>query len=107
MQRLEVSSAVRPMYGSVGVKGLMYELKKMERYLRVNLSGPGPRLMKKRIYRAAVSQRLRNTALQYWISGNVEIIIRVTKWWTRECYLLLRFDGDRTELLVLHVRKGK
>ena len=25
----------------------MYELKKMERYLRVNLWGPGPRLMKK------------------------------------------------------------
>ena len=43
----------------------MYELKKMERYLRVNLLGPGRRLMKKRrIYRAAVSQRLRNTALE-------------------------------------------
>jgi len=41
----------------------MYELKKMERYLRVNLLGPGPRLMKKKIYRAAVSQRLRNTGL--------------------------------------------
>jgi len=27
--------------------GLMYELKKMERYLRVNLLGPGPRLMEK------------------------------------------------------------
>ena len=26
---------------------LMYELKKMERYLRVNLLGPGPRLMTK------------------------------------------------------------
>jgi len=26
---------------------LIYELKKMERYLRVNLLGPGPRLMKK------------------------------------------------------------
>jgi len=26
---------------------LMYELEKMERYLRVNLLGPGPRLMKK------------------------------------------------------------
>ena len=29
----------------------MYELKKMERYLRVNLSGPGPRLMKKEFTR--------------------------------------------------------
>ena len=34
---------------------LMYELKKkLERYLRENLFGPGPRLIKKRIYRAAV-----------------------------------------------------
>jgi len=41
----------------------MYELKKMERYLRVNLLGPGPRLMKKRIYRAAVSQRLKSTGV--------------------------------------------
>ena len=41
----------------------MYELKKMERYLRVSLLRPGPRLMKKRIYRAAVSQRLRNISL--------------------------------------------
>jgi hypothetical protein len=31
-------------------------------YLRVNLLGPGPRLIKKE-YRAAVSQRLRNTDL--------------------------------------------
>jgi len=37
----------------------------MESYLRVNLLGPGPRLMKKDIYRAAVSQRLRNAALNY------------------------------------------
>jgi len=35
----------------------------LESYLRVNLLGPGTRLIKKRIYRAAVSQRLRNTAL--------------------------------------------
>ena len=42
----------------------MYELKKkLERYLRVNLFGTGPSSYKKRIYRAAVSQRLRNTAV--------------------------------------------
>ena len=45
----------------------MYEPKKMESYLRVNLLGPGPRLMKKRIYPTAVSQRLRNTALQTFL----------------------------------------
>jgi hypothetical protein len=42
----------------------MYELEKMVRYLRVNLLGPGPPLIKKRIYRAAVSQRLRNTVIE-------------------------------------------
>jgi len=42
----------------------MYERKKkLERYLPVNLLGPGPSLYKKRIYRAAVSQRLRNAVL--------------------------------------------
>ena len=34
-------------------------LKKLERYLRVNLLGPGPSSYEKRIYRAAVSQSLR------------------------------------------------
>ena len=38
-------------------------LKKLERYLPVNLLGPGPRLIKKGIYWAAVSQRLRDTGL--------------------------------------------
>jgi len=33
----------------------------MERYLRQNLLRPGPRLTQKRIYRVAVSQRLKNT----------------------------------------------
>jgi len=48
----------------------MYELKKLERYLRVNLLRPGPRLMEKSIYLATVSQRLRNTG--------VEVVIRIT-----------------------------
>ena len=43
----------------------MHKLKKMERYLRVNLFGPGPRLMKKEFTGAGVSQRLRNTALDH------------------------------------------
>jgi len=34
-------------YAIINYYLLMYELKKMERYLRVNLLGPGPRLMKK------------------------------------------------------------
>jgi len=35
----------------------------MGRYLRVNLLGPGPSSYEKRIYRAVVSQRLRNNDL--------------------------------------------
>jgi hypothetical protein len=42
---------------------LMYEIKKMESYLRMNLLGPKPSSYKNIIYRAAVSQRLGNTAL--------------------------------------------
>ena len=41
----------------------MYELKKLERCLRVNLLGPGSRLIKKGFFRAAVSLRFRNTDL--------------------------------------------
>jgi len=40
-------------------------LKKLESYLPVNLLGPGPRLIKKKIYLALVSQRLRNTAVSF------------------------------------------
>jgi len=39
----------------------MYELKKMERYSRVNLLWTGPSSYEKRIYLSAVSQRLRNS----------------------------------------------
>jgi len=54
---------------------LMYELKKIERYLRVNLLGPGHRLMKKEsLYWAAVSQSLRNTTVH--VSGSHVPIIR-------------------------------
>jgi len=49
----------------------------MGRYLRVNLLGPGPRLMKKRIYRAAVSQRLRNTALGDLTMSNLAYTARL------------------------------
>ena len=44
----------------------MYELKKkLERYLRVNLFGPGPRLMKKEFTGPRSLKVLRNTALGY------------------------------------------
>jgi hypothetical protein len=42
---------------------LMYELKKKERYHDQICWAPGPRRIKKIIYRAAVSQRLGNTGL--------------------------------------------
>jgi len=42
---------------------LMYELKKIAKVLRSKSVGTGHSSYEKRIYRAAVSQRLRNTAL--------------------------------------------
>jgi len=63
----------------------MYELKKMERYLRVNLLGPGPPYEKKKNYRAAVSQRLRNTALEPMNSVEVGQFSRLRH---AACYLL-------------------
>jgi hypothetical protein len=45
---------------------------KLERYLRVNLLGPGPRLVKK-ICRTGVSQMLRNTALHALVYRQMEI----------------------------------
>jgi hypothetical protein len=41
----------------------MYELKKNVKVITTKFVGTGPSSYKKRIYRAAVSQRLRNTAL--------------------------------------------
>jgi len=42
---------------------LMYELKKIGKVFTSKCVGTGPSPNKKRIYRAAVSQKLRNTAL--------------------------------------------
>jgi len=42
---------------------LMYELKKNGKLFTSKFVGTGPSSYKKRIYRAAVSQRLRNTVL--------------------------------------------
>jgi len=42
----------------------MYELKKNENVFTSKFVGTGPSSYEKRIYRAAVSQRLRNTELQ-------------------------------------------
>jgi hypothetical protein len=41
----------------------MYELKKIGKVLTSKFVGTGPSSYKKRIYRVAVSQRLRNTEL--------------------------------------------
>ena len=41
--------------------------------MRVNLLGPGPRLIKKIIYRAAVPQRLRNTVLDGLLASGFPI----------------------------------
>jgi len=48
----------------------MYELKKIGKVFTNKFVGTGPSSYEKRIYRAAVSERLRNTALNS--SGNSE-----------------------------------
>jgi len=44
----------------------MYELKKIGKLITSKFFGIEPLFYKKRIYWAAVSQRLRNTCLQHW-----------------------------------------
>ena len=44
----------------------MYELKKIGKVFTSKYVGTGPSSYKKRIYLAAVSQRLRNTDVQIW-----------------------------------------
>jgi len=51
-------------------------LKNLERYLRVNLWGTGPSSYEKRIYRAAVSQRVRNTQLPCNRQDPIDVTIR-------------------------------
>jgi hypothetical protein len=43
----------------------MYELKKIGKVFTSKFVGTGPSSYKKRIYRAAVSQRLRNTSIDF------------------------------------------
>jgi len=69
-------------------------LKKLENYLRVNLLEPGPGLMKKKNYRAAVSQRLRNTGLRYRAKKYKEYID------CRTVYLLL--VSPEFENIIMH-----
>jgi len=44
----------------------MYKLKKIGKVFMSKFLGTGPSSYKKRIYRVAVSQRLRNTGLGQW-----------------------------------------
>ena len=78
-------------------------LKKLERYLRVNLLGPGPRLIKKRIYRAAVSQRLRNTCFALWwhrsyvSTKHHDIKLQSPKLFAKTTKYLIRFLVNKTK----------
>ena len=57
----------------------MYELKKIGKVFTSKLVGTGSSSYKKRIYRAAVSQRLRNTALEHPLLVNRVRCIRIKK----------------------------
>jgi len=56
----------------------MYELKKTGKVFTSKFVGAGPSSYKKRIYRAAVSQRLRNTGLSDW---GMKLTIRLYLVW--------------------------
>jgi len=48
----------------------------MERYLRVNLLGPGPRLMKKEFTRPRSHKGLRNTGLENSLSSYINLKVQ-------------------------------
>jgi hypothetical protein len=53
----------------------------MEKNLRVNLLGPGPRLTKKQFTRPRLSQKLRNTAVDHTLpcqGGSLEFELQAT-----------------------------
>jgi len=52
----------------------MYELKKIGKVLTSKSVGTGPSSYEKRIYRATVSQKLRNTALNHCARSKVRIL---------------------------------
>jgi len=51
----------------------MYELKKLGKVFTSKFVGTGPSSYKKRIYRAAVCQRLRNTVLEDLLSTSISV----------------------------------
>ena len=52
----------------------MYELKKIGKVFTSKSVGTGPSSLEKRIYRAAVSQRLRNTGLAHTLPTNMSCV---------------------------------
>ena len=62
--------------------------------------GTGPSSYEKRIYRAAVSQRLRNTALRCNIRYKVQVMkVFVTQPSSASCYFLIFGPNTSTNLL--------
>jgi hypothetical protein len=52
----------------------MYELKKIGKVFTSKFVGTGPSSYKKRIYRTAVSQRLRNTAIEHYFQEETNLL---------------------------------
>ena len=69
----------------------MYELKKIGKVFTSKFVGTGPSSYKKRIYRAAVSQRLRNTGIEYYLHPKLNIYIYITG----VLYIFLTFEYFR------------
>jgi len=57
----------------------MYELKKFGKVFTSKFVGNGPSSYKKRIFRAAVLQRLRKSGLEYGIDDSVVAVVQLGK----------------------------
>jgi len=82
----------------------MYELKKIGKVFTSKYVGTGPSSYEKRIYRVAVSQRLRNTAIcnySRWCGPYRQIF---NCQWYNEEYLFWSISRDRVAMAVLRVR---
>ena len=72
----------------------MYELNKNGKVFTSKFVGTGPSCYEKRIYRAAVSQRLRNTALHYCSRVYVLKLNSKVHWLARQSILRIHINNS-------------
>ena len=86
----------------------MYELKKMERYLRVNLLGPDPRLMKKVFIGPRSDKSCETLLYAAWRrKEDRQLWLKVVVLWNVTVYRLVEIDGRFGRTGCFHLRVGK